>query len=126
MMGVGAHAACRSATDRPERNPTMPTRFTPTDPAAAEAVAALPATARQLAAAVAGTVLGMAELPADPQAVLDAYAAMRRGADSVRDAENALLLQLHLAGASVTGLANALAVNRLTVERRIAAARATA
>ncbi|OHU33335.1 hypothetical protein BKG79_22275 [Mycobacteroides chelonae] len=104
----------------------MPTRFTPTDPAAAEAVAALPATARQLAAAVAGTVLGMAELPADPQAVLDAYAAMRRGADSVRDAENALLLQLHLAGASVTGLANALAVNRLTVERRIAAARATA
>lgn len=101
------------------------TRFTPTDPAAAEAIAALPESARHVAAATAAAVVTLTSVPADdPQAVLDAYAAMRRGQDAVRDAENALLLQLHLAGASVTGLANALSINRLTVERRLEAARA--
>ncbi|OBA92984.1 hypothetical protein A5666_00125 [Mycolicibacterium fortuitum] len=101
------------------------TRFTPTDPtAAAEAVAALPEAAREIAAAAANSVMPLSKVPADPQAALDAYAAMRRGQAAVRTAEDQLLLRLHLAGASVTGLANALSINKLTVERRIAAARA--
>lgn len=104
----------------------MPTRFSPADPAAAaEAVAALPTTAREVAAAAANAVMPLSQVPADdPQAVLDAYAAMRRGQAAVRTAEDALLLRLHEAGASGTGLANALSINRLTIERRIAAAKA--
>lgn len=104
----------------------MPTRFTPTDPdLGGEAVAALPEAARQVAAAVAAAVVGLTEVPSgDPQAALDAYAVMRRGQAAIRSAEDALLLRLHEAGASQTGLANALGINRLTVERRIAAARA--
>lgn len=105
----------------------MTTRFTVTDPAAAaKAAAELPTAARHLAAAVTETVEALAALPADadPQQVLDAYAAMRRAQAAIRPAENQVLLLLHLAGASATGLSNALGVNRLTVERRIAAARA--
>ncbi|ORA27369.1 hypothetical protein [Mycobacterium aquaticum] len=107
-----------------ERNRTM-ARFTPADPVrAAEAVAALPAAAREVAAAAANSVVALAEVPADPQAALDAYATMRRGADAIRAAEDLLILRLHEAGASVAGLANALSINRLTIERRIAAAKA--
>ncbi|MGV0675728.1 hypothetical protein ABQE62_05980 [Mycolicibacterium fortuitum] len=104
----------------------MTTRFAPADPAlAAEAVAALPEAARQVTAVVAAAVVGLTEVPADdPQAALDAYAVMRRGQAAIRSAEDVLLLRLHEAGASVTGLSNALGINRLTVERRIAAARA--
>lgn len=102
----------------------MATRFIPTDPAAAEAVAALPDAARQVTAAVAAAVVGLTEVPADPQAVLDAYAVMRRGQAAIRAAEDELLLRLHESGASQTGLANALSINRLTVERRLEAARA--
>lgn len=103
--------------------------FAPTDPtvAAAEAdaaEAALPEAAREVAAAAANAVVPLSEVPADPQVVLAAYAAMRRGQAAVRAAEDQLLLQLHLAGASVSRLSNALSINRLTVERRIAAARA--
>lgn len=101
------------------------TRFAPTDPAlAAEAVAALPEAARQVTAAVAAAVVVLTEVPANPQQVLDAYAVMRRGQAAIRAAEDQLLLRLHEAGASPTGLSNALGINRLTVERRIAAARA--
>ncbi|SHR63261.1 chromosome partitioning protein [Mycobacteroides abscessus subsp. massiliense] len=112
-----------ASADRPERI-TM-TRFAPTDPAlAAEAVAALPEAARQVTAAVAAAVVVLTEVPANPQQVLDAYAVMRRGQAAIRAAEDQLLLRLHEAGASPTGLSNALGINRLTVERRIAAARA--
>ncbi len=102
----------------------MPTRFTPTDPAAAEAVAALPEAARQVANTAANAVMPLSTVPADdPQAALDAYAVMRRGQAAIRAAEDQLLLRLHEAGASPTGLANALSINRLTVERRLEAAR---
>lgn len=104
----------------------MTTRFTVTDHvAAANAAAELPTAARHLAAVVTETVAALAALPAaaDPQQVLDAYAAHRRGQAAIRPAENQVLLLLHLAGASATGLSNALGVNRLTVERRIAAAK---
>jgi hypothetical protein len=122
----------RVIADQPREEPTM-ARFAPTDPTAAaaeaalaaEAVAALPEAARQVAAAVANSVVPLSEVPADdPQAVLDAFAVMRRGQAAIRVAEDQLLLRLHLAGASVTGLANALSINKLTVERRIEAAKA--
>ncbi|MBX8687422.1 hypothetical protein GO011_08260 [Mycobacterium sp. 20091114027_K0903767] len=107
-------------------------RFAPTDPTAAaaeaalaaDAVAALPDAAREVAAAAANAVMPLSEVLADPQAVLDAFATMRRGQAAIRAAEDQLLLRLHESGASINRLANALALNRLTVERRIAAARA--
>lgn len=101
------------------------TRFNPSDPSlGAAAVAALPEAARQVAAAAANAVMSLSQVPADdPQAVLDAYATMRRGQAAIRTAEDELLRQLHLSGASITGLSNALSINRLTVERRIEAAR---
>lgn len=105
----------------------MTTRFTVTDhQTAAKATAALPTTAHHLATVVTATVAALAALPADadPQQVLDAYAAMRRSQAAIRTAENRVLLQLHEAGASATGLSNALSVNRLTVERRVEAAKA--
>lgn len=107
-------------------------RFVPTDPTAAaaeaalaaEAVAALPEAAREVTVAVAAAVVALTEVPADPQQVLDAFATMRRGQAAIRAAEDRLLLRLHESGASINRLANSLSINRLTVERRLEAARA--
>ncbi|CPR93125.1 hypothetical protein PP568_07085 [Mycobacteroides abscessus] len=105
----------------------MATRFTVTDHAtASRAAVELPTYARTLAAITTEAAEALAALPAaaDPQRCLDGLVVFRAGQAKVRRAENAVLLRLHEAGASPTGLATALGINRLTVDRRLAAARA--
>lgn len=105
----------------------MATRFIVTDhQTASRAAAELPTAARHLAAITTESAEALAALPAaaDPQLCLDGLVAFRAGQARIRRAEDAVLLRLHEAGASPTGLATALGINRLTVERRLAAARA--
>lgn len=104
------------------------TRFTTDNPAAAaEAVAALPGDVHELAARIEAATRPLRELPdtiTAPADALNALVAWRRHQDRIRRAEDAVLLRLHASGASPRGLGNALNINRETVARRVAAARA--
>lgn len=105
----------------------MPIRLNPTNlSAAAIAEAELPTACRALATQVTESVEALAALEAatDVQSCLDALIAHRRMGARVKRAEDRVLLLMNQAGASPTGLGNALGINQLTVSRRIEAAEA--
>lgn len=103
------------------------TRFVITDHAAATAaVEQLPTAIRELAAVIDAAAQALRNLPRDatPQQSLDALVSWQQKQRQVERAKAEVVRLLNSAGASPRGLGTALNVNRSTIERLVAMAKA--
>ncbi|MBN7296644.1 hypothetical protein ACNQR7_07785 [Mycolicibacterium senegalense] len=102
----------------------MPLRFTTTDPAPPGQQEQVLLAARMLMSQIRVSSQELEDLESgDPHRVAAAFGRWRRRQHLIARREDALLLELHEAGASDRGLAELMGLNRQTITRRLDRAR---